>query len=78
RNSEEEEKQLSKHEKRRRNHLNSEKRRRENIKGGMDSLVDLVPSCRNIQESKANILRKTKDYIMQLLASNRDLTYRLQ
>ncbi|KAI5809542.1 hypothetical protein DFH27DRAFT_150818 [Peziza echinospora] len=61
------EEKITKQEKRRRNHLNSEKRRRENIKGGMDALVDLVPSCRNIQESKANILKKTRDYVNQLL-----------
>lgn len=76
RNGEEDEKTLTKHEKRRRNHLNSEKRRRENIKGGMDALVDLVPTCRNIQESKANILRKTRDYINQLLHMNSDLSLR--
>lgn len=61
------EEKITKQEKRRRNHLNSEKRRRENIKGGMDSLVDLVPTCRNIQESKANILKKTRDYMLTIL-----------
>ena len=65
--SENHENNITKQEKRRRNHLNSEKRRRENIKGGMDALVDLVPSCRNIQESKANILKKAKEYIYQLI-----------
>ncbi|KAF8475003.1 hypothetical protein BDZ91DRAFT_288448 [Kalaharituber pfeilii] len=58
---------ITKQEKRRRNHLESEKRRRNHIKSGMDALVDLVPSCRNIQESKANILKNTKEYIFQLL-----------
>lgn len=60
------EEKISKQEKRRRNHLNSEKRRRENIKGGMDALLELVPYCKNIQVSKANILKKTKDYIFDL------------
>jgi hypothetical protein len=60
------EEKLSKHEKRRRNHLNSEKKRRENIKGGMDALFQLVPACRDQQESKANILKKTKEYILEL------------
>ncbi|KAI5857203.1 hypothetical protein BZA05DRAFT_433819 [Tricharina praecox] len=60
------EEKLSKHEKRRRNHLNSEKKRRENIKSGMDALFQLVPACRDQQESKANILRKTRDYILEL------------
>jgi hypothetical protein len=57
---------LSKHEKRRRNHLNSEKKRRENIKSGMDALFTLVPACRDQAESKANILKKTKEYILEL------------
>jgi len=57
---------LSKHEKRRRNHLNSEKKRRENIKSGMDALFQLVPACRDQQESKANILKKAKDYILAM------------
>ncbi|KAI5813440.1 Myc-type, basic helix-loop-helix domain-containing protein [Pyronema omphalodes] len=57
---------ISKSEKRRRNHLNSEKKRRENIKSGMDALFHLVPACRDQQESKANILKKTKDYIVHL------------
>ena len=68
----EHEERITKQEKRRRNHLNSEKRRRENIKGGMDALVDLVPSCRNIQESKANILKKTREYIFQILNGYKD------
>lgn len=60
------EEKISKHEKRRRNHLNSEKKRRENIKSGMDALFELVPACRDQQESKANILKKTKDFILEL------------
>lgn len=63
----EEERTLDKNERRRRNHLNSEKRRRENIKGGMDALVEIVPTCRNLTESKANILKKTKEYIIYLM-----------
>jgi hypothetical protein len=57
---------LSKNEKRRRNHLNSEKKRRENIKSGMDALFQLVPACRDQQESKANVLKKAKDYILTM------------
>lgn len=57
---------ISKHEKRRRNHLNSEKKRRENIKSGMDALFELVPACKDQQESKANILKKTKEFILDL------------
>ncbi|KAF8418560.1 hypothetical protein EV426DRAFT_315786 [Tirmania nivea] len=61
------EEKITKQEKRRRAHLNSEKRRRENIKGGLDALVELVPYCKNIQESKANILKKTREYIFHLM-----------
>lgn len=57
---------LSKHEKRRRNHLNSEKKRRESIKGGMDALFEIVPDCRDIHMSKASILKKTKKHILDM------------
>lgn len=57
---------LDKHEKRRRNHLESEKRRRENIKSGMDGLLSLVPKCQDKGLSKAVILNETRDYLMLL------------
>ncbi|TGZ80367.1 hypothetical protein EX30DRAFT_364590 [Ascodesmis nigricans] len=57
---------VDRQEKRRKNHLNSEKKRRENIKCGMDALFDLVPACRDKGESKAQVLSKTKEYINQL------------
>ena len=57
---------LDKHEKRRRNHLESEKRRRENIKSGMDGLLALVPKCQDKGLSKAVILNETRDYVMEL------------
>lgn len=55
-----------KQEKRRRNHLTSEKKRRENIKLGMSALFDLVPTCVDKSESKAQVLRKTTAYILEL------------
>ena len=61
----------SKLERRRNAHLLSEKKRREKIKDGMDRLKKLVPSCRNIQDSKAIskaiILRNTTDFLQQVL-----------
>ncbi|KAL7271573.1 hypothetical protein RUND412_005655 [Rhizina undulata] len=60
------EEKISKTERRRRNHLNSEKKRREGIKSGMKALFDLVPTCKDAQESKANILKKAKYYILEL------------
>lgn len=57
---------IDKHEKRRRNHLESEKRRRENIKSGMDGLLALVPKCQDKGLSKAVILNETRDYLVGL------------
>lgn len=61
----------SKLERRRNAHLLSEKKRREKIKDGMDRLKKLVPSCRNIQDSKAIskaiILRNTTEFLQQVL-----------
>lgn len=64
---------MTKHEKRRINHLNSEKKRRENIKDGMDALLKLVPQCTDPQMSKANILKKTREFILELHDGNRNL-----
>lgn len=63
--TEHQEEKISKQEKRRRNHLRSEKRRRENIKDGMDALLRILPQC-NGQESKATILRRAEKYILRL------------
>lgn len=55
---------------RRRAHLQSEQRRREHIKDGMDRLVQLVPACQESRDtkgiSKAAILRHAYEYIYQL------------
>lgn len=64
---------MTKHEKRRINHLNSEKKRRENIKDGMDALLKLVPQCTDPQMSKANILKKTREFILELHDGARSL-----
>lgn len=64
---------VTKHEKRRLNHLNSEKKRRENIKDGMDALFKLVPECRDKGMSKANILKMTREYILELHNGAREL-----
>lgn len=69
---------MTKHEKRRINHLNSEKKRRENIKDGMDALLKLVPQCTDPQMSKANILKKTKEFIMELHEVNKNLQIELK
>ncbi|KAH8150718.1 uncharacterized protein LAJ45_05414 [Morchella importuna] len=56
----------SKHEIRRIKHLNSEKKRRETIKDGMEALFKLVPECTDKGTSKANILKMTKEFIVEL------------
>lgn len=69
---------MTKHEKRRINHLNSEKKRRENIKDGMDALLELVPQCTDPQMSKANILKRTKEFILELHEANKNLQMELK
>lgn len=69
---------MTKHEKRRINHLNSEKKRRENIKDGMDALLKLVPQCTDPQMSKANILKKTKEFILEIHDANKNLQIELK
>lgn len=64
---------LEKHEKRRISHLNSEKKRRESIKGGMDALLELVPGCRDVRLSKANVLREAREYILELRGGFREM-----
>lgn len=46
-------------------HLESEKKRRQNINVGFEDLRQLVPYCTEL-DSKAEILRKSADYIRQL------------
>ncbi|PWW78897.1 hypothetical protein C7212DRAFT_341514 [Tuber magnatum] len=69
---------LAKHEKRRISHLNSEKKRRESIKGGMDALLELVPGCRDVRLSKANVLKEARDYIMELRGGWRELQIEIE
>jgi hypothetical protein len=43
-------------------HLESEKKRRQNINRGFEDLRAIVPSC-SVEDSKADVLRKTAAYI---------------
>lgn len=52
-------------ESRRAAHLESEKKRRQNINQGFEDLRQLVPYCTEL-DSKAEILRKSADYIRKL------------
>ncbi|KAJ6257155.1 hypothetical protein Dda_8041 [Drechslerella dactyloides] len=62
--------ELAKAARRRKAHLQSEQRRREHIKDGMDRLVQVVPACQESRDtkgiSKAAILKHAYEYIYQL------------
>jgi len=60
-------------EKRRRSHINSEKKRRESIKSGLDALSQIVPACQHPHDSKVSILSKTREYILALESAISDL-----
>ncbi|KAF9425236.1 hypothetical protein BGZ94_007724 [Podila epigama] len=47
-------------------HILSEQKRREKINGGFEELKRVVPDCAHNPDSKATILRKAVDYILQL------------
>jgi hypothetical protein len=61
----------SKAARRRRAHLQSEQRRREHIKDGMNLITNIVPACRESRDiknlSKASILRHAHDYVVHLI-----------
>ncbi|RKO91486.1 hypothetical protein BDK51DRAFT_6183, partial [Blyttiomyces helicus] len=51
-------KQLLTEEEKRANHIESEKKRRQNIRVGFDQLVEMVPSLSQCHRSEALILQK--------------------
>ncbi|KAG0339563.1 hypothetical protein BG004_006769, partial [Podila humilis] len=55
------------------NHIASEQKRRQNIRIGFDSLVDIVPSLSDCHRSEALILQKSVDYIQRLLHQKNQL-----
>jgi len=48
------------------NHINSEKKRRQNIREAFQTMTELVPSLRGTNYSKATILNKANEYIRSL------------
>lgn len=52
-------------------HLESEKKRRLHINQGFEDLRDLVPRCTEM-DSKAEILRKSAEYIRELKGLDRE------
>ncbi|KAF9547508.1 hypothetical protein EC957_008345 [Mortierella hygrophila] len=55
------------------NHIASEQKRRQNIRFGFDSLVEIVPTLSECQRSEALILQKSVDYIQRLLEQKNEL-----
>ncbi|CAO3611221.1 unnamed protein product [Mucor fragilis] len=59
------------------NHIASEQKRRNTIRGGFKELTEIIPTLKNINNSKSTILFKSVDYIKQLDKRNKALKDRL-
>jgi hypothetical protein len=59
------------------NHIASEQKRRNTIRGGFKELTEIIPTLKNINNSKSTILFKSVDYIKQLDKRNKSLKERL-
>ncbi|KAG0261882.1 hypothetical protein BG011_000579 [Mortierella polycephala] len=60
------------------NHIASEQKRRQNIRVGFDSLVEIVPTLSDCHRSEAVILQKSVDYIQRLLGQKNELKGRVR
>ncbi|ORZ23868.1 hypothetical protein BCR41DRAFT_368975 [Lobosporangium transversale] len=60
------------------NHIASEQKRRQNIRIGFDSLVEIVPTLSDCHRSEAVILQKSVDYIHRLLNQKNELKSRVR
>ncbi|KAF9934790.1 hypothetical protein FBU30_000084 [Linnemannia zychae] len=60
------------------NHIASEQKRRQNIRVGFDSLVEIVPTLSDCHRSEAVILQKSVDYIHRLLTQKNELKSRVR
>ncbi|KAF9184266.1 hypothetical protein BGZ51_003464 [Haplosporangium sp. Z 767] len=60
------------------NHIASEQKRRQNIRVGFDSLVEIVPTLSDCHRSEAVILQKSVDYIQRLLGQKNELKSRVR
>jgi len=63
-------KELLTEEEKRANHIASEQKRRNMIRAGFRDLSDIVPTLRNLNNSKSTILFKTADFIRHLQSKN--------
>ena len=60
-------------EQKKRNHIESEKKRREAIRGGFEKLSKLVPGCQGQSRSEAVVLQHTVQYLKQQLEQKEEL-----
>ncbi|KAF9571021.1 hypothetical protein EC968_001108 [Mortierella alpina] len=60
------------------NHIASEQKRRQNIRVGFDSLVEIVPTLSDCHRSEAVILQKSVDYIHRLMNQKNELKSRVR
>ncbi|KAI8068184.1 uncharacterized protein B0P05DRAFT_552189 [Gilbertella persicaria] len=66
-------KELLTEEEKRNNHIASEQKRRSMIRSGFKDLTDIVPTLKNINNSKSTVLFKAVDYIKYLEKRNKGL-----
>ncbi|KAI8985873.1 hypothetical protein BDB01DRAFT_786622 [Pilobolus umbonatus] len=66
-------KELLTEEEKRNNHIASEQKRRSMIRSGFKDLTEIVPTLKNINNSKSTVLFKAVDYIKYLDKRNRSL-----
>ncbi|KAI8815751.1 uncharacterized protein EV422DRAFT_572453 [Fimicolochytrium jonesii] len=70
-------KQLLTESEKRANHIESEKKRRQNIRDGFDQLVEIVPGLGQCQRSESVILQKSVEYVEYLLRQQAELQARV-
>jgi hypothetical protein len=75
--AEQQRKDLLSNDQKRANHIASEQKRRNTIRGGFKELTEIIPTLKNINNSKSTILFKSVDYIKQLDKRNKSLRDKL-
>ncbi|OBZ86118.1 Protein max [Choanephora cucurbitarum] len=73
----EDSRELLSEDQKRANHIASEQKRRNIIRGGFRELTEIIPTLKNINNSKSTILFKSVDYIKQLDRRNKALKEKL-
>lgn len=71
-------KELLTEEEKRSNHIASEQKRRSMIRSGFKDLTEIVPTLKNINNSKSTVLFKAVDYVKYLEKRNRNLREKIK